>query len=94
MANQKPIKTMIGGQALLEGILMRGPDKDAIVLRKDDGLQLNVQPRVVPKKGSFKTFPLIRGVVNFFDAQKTGIQAISSPRRMRRSRKRPNLKNG
>jgi len=27
----RPFKTMIGGQALIEGIMMRGPEKDAIV---------------------------------------------------------------
>ena len=27
------MKTMIGGQALIEGIMMRGPEKDAIVIR-------------------------------------------------------------
>ena len=31
-------KTLIGGQALIEGILMRGPDKQAIVVRSKDGL--------------------------------------------------------
>jgi len=76
MANQEKMKTMIGGQALIEGILMRGPDKDAIALRKKDGIDISVTPRTLPKKGSVKTWPLIRGVVNFFDAQKTGIQAI------------------
>ena len=30
-------RTMIGGQALIEGILMRGPTKQAIVIRKSDG---------------------------------------------------------
>ncbi len=76
MANDEKMKTMIGGQALIEGILMRGPEKDAIVLRKEEGLDVQVTPRTLPAKGSLKTFPLIRGVVNFFDAQKTGIKAI------------------
>ena len=30
-------RTIIGGQALIEGILMRGPDKSCIVVRKEDG---------------------------------------------------------
>lgn len=77
MANNEKMKTMIGGQALIEGILMRGPEKDAIVLRKDGALDVKVTPRVKRKKGSILTWPFIRGVVNFFDSQKTGIQAIS-----------------
>ena len=38
-------RTMIGGQALLEGILMRCPHKDAVVVRTADGLQVAVTPR-------------------------------------------------
>jgi len=69
-------KTMIGGQALIEGIMMRGPEKDAIVVRTKDGLQLDVKPRKIHPKGSFATWPLIRGAVNFFDAQVTGVKAL------------------
>ena len=67
---------MIGGQALIEGIMMRGPEKDAIVVRTKEGLQLDVKPRKIHKKGSFATWPLIRGVVGFFDAQVTGVKAL------------------
>lgn len=77
MANNEKMKTMIGGQALLEGIMMRGPEKDAVVLRKPDGLDVQVTPRKTRKKGSVLTWPLIRGVVNFFDSQLVGIKAIS-----------------
>ena len=77
MANtQEKFKTMIGGQALIEGIMMRGPEKDAIVCRTADGLKLDVTPRKLPKKGSIAKWPLIRGVVNFFDSQVTGVKAL------------------
>ena len=69
-------KTMIGGQALLEGIMMRGPEKDAIVCQTKDGLNIEVTDRKLPKEGSPLRWPLIRGVVNFFDAQITGVRAI------------------
>ena len=69
-------KTMIGGQALIEGIMMRGPEKDAIVCRGRDGLTLEVTQRKLPKEGSPLKWPLIRGVVNFFDAQVTGVRAL------------------
>ena len=78
-SNQQPkekFKTMIGGQALIEGIMMRGPEKDAIVVRTKDGLKLDVKDRKVHKKGSFATWPLIRGVVGFFDSQVTGVKAL------------------
>ena len=69
-------KTSIGGQALLEGIMMRGPEKDAIVCRTKAGLNIEVTDRKLPKEGSPLRWPLIRGVVNFFDAQITGVRAI------------------
>ena len=69
-------KTMIGGQALIEGIMMRGPEKDAIVVRGKDGLQVSVTDRKLPKKRSILRWPLIRGVVNFFDSQVVGVKAI------------------
>ncbi len=69
-------KTMIGGQALIEGIMMRGPEKDAIVIRGKDGLTVEVSDRKIPPKGSFKTWPFFRGIFNFFDAQVTGVKAL------------------
>ena len=73
--NEK-FRTTIGGQALIEGIMMRGPEKDAIVVRGKDGLSLDVNPRKIRKEGSFATWPFIRGSVNFFDAQVVGVKAL------------------
>ena len=78
--NQKPccekFKTMIGGQALIEGIMMRGPEKDAIVIRGKEGLTVEVSPRKIHPPKSFKTWPFFRGMFNFFDAQVTGVKAL------------------
>ena len=77
MANsQEKFKTAIGGQALIEGIMMRGPEKDAIVVRKGEELDIQVTPRKKPAPGSVKTWPLIRGAVNFFDSQVCGVKAL------------------
>lgn len=73
---QEKFKTMIGGQALIEGIMMRGPEKDAIVVRTPEGLKIEVEPRKTAPKGSVLTWPLIRGAVNFFDSQVTGVKAL------------------
>jgi len=73
--NEK-FKTTIGGQALIEGIMMRGPEKDAIVIRGKEGLTLEVNPRKIRKPGSFATLPFIRGAVNFFDSQVVGVKAL------------------
>ena len=69
-------KTMIGGQALIEGIMMRGPEKDAVVIRGRDGLSIEVSDRKLNPPGSFKTWPFFRGVFNFFDAQVVGVKAL------------------
>ena len=69
-------KTMIGGQALIEGIMMRGPEKDAVVIRGKDGLSIEVSDRKHNPPGSFKTWPFFRGVFNFFDAQVVGVKAL------------------
>ena len=69
-------KTMIGGQALIEGIMMRGPEKDAVVCRTKDGMTLEVTDRKLPPEKSVLRWPLIRGVVNFFDSQVTGVKAL------------------
>ena len=74
--NEEKFKTMIGGQALIEGIMMRGPEKDAIVVRTSEGMKVEVSPRKIYKKGTFPTWPLIRGAVNFFDSQVTGVKAL------------------
>lgn len=73
---KEKFRTTIGGQALIEGIMMRGPEKDAIVVRKDGQLQVEVKDRKVRKKNSFATWPLIRGAVNFFDSQVCGVKAL------------------
>ena len=69
-------KTMIGGQALIEGIMMRGPEKDAIVVRTKDGLTVEVNPRKIHDPKSFKSWPFFRGVFNFFDSQVVGVKAL------------------
>lgn len=76
MASEEKFKTMIGGQALIEGLLMRGPQKDAIVLREKDGLKVEVSDRKVRPKNSPLAWPIIRGAVNFFDAQVFGVKAL------------------
>lgn len=73
---QEKFKTMIGGQALIEGIMMRGPEKDAIAVRTKDGLKLDIKPRKIRPKGSITTWPLIRGAVGFFDSQVAGVKAL------------------
>lgn len=76
MANQEKFKTMIGGQALIEGLMMRGPKKDAIVVRGKEGLTVEVTDRKIRPKNSPLTWPIIRGAVIFFDSQLNGVKAL------------------
>jgi uncharacterized protein YqhQ len=56
--------------------MMRGPKKDAIVVRGKEGVTVEVNDRKsYPEKSPLK-WPLIRGVVGFFDAQVCGVKAI------------------
>lgn len=82
MANEKQqnccekFKTTIGGQALIEGIMMRGPKKDAIVIRKNEELVVEVSDRKLPSEKSIKKWPFLRGMFTFFDSQVTGVKAL------------------
>ena len=67
---------MIGGQALIEGLMMRGPKKDAIVVRGKDGLTVEVTDRKSRPKDSPLNWPVIRGAVVFFDSQLCGVKAL------------------
>lgn len=70
--------TSIGGQALMEGIMMRGPKKTAVGVRKADGeiLLEEMEPLALGKKCKIFKVPIIRGVVNMIDSFGTGYKAL------------------
>ena len=72
--SQEKFKTLIGGQALIEGILMQGPDKRAVVVRGPEGLVSKMEP--IKKRTGILTWPLIRGVVNFGSSMVNGVKAL------------------
>ena len=71
-------KTTIGGQALIEGVMMKGPDKIAIAVRKPDNeIELRVDPvNSIAKKSRLFRLPFIRGMVGLIDALKIGTGAL------------------
>ncbi|MCT1796245.1 DUF1385 domain-containing protein [Helcococcus kunzii] len=71
-------KTTIGGQALYEGILMKGPDQTSIVVRKPNGeLEKKIIDRFeITNKYSIFKYPFFRGIGAFIDAIKNGTKAI------------------
>ena len=67
-------KTSIGGQALMEGIMMRGPQKLAYAVRNPQG-EIVVEEQTV-NKNRWQKIPLIRGVVSFIESMITGYQCL------------------
>jgi len=67
--------TSIGGQALIEGLMMMGPNNIAIAVRKPDG-EIVVEKRPLPKRSKWSKLPLVRGVVGLFKQMVVGIKAL------------------
>lgn len=76
-ADKVKMKTSIGGQALLEGIMMRGPKKTALAVRHTDGtVKLEVSDTVGSSRKGFTKWPIVRGVFGFADSMITGYKAM------------------
>ena len=71
-------RTTIGGQALIEGILMRGPQKQAIVVRNQEGgLEVREEElKLIKDKHPILGVPFIRGVFNFLGSLVNGVKAL------------------
>ena len=67
-------KTSIGGQALIEGIMMRGPKGNAMSVRMPDGTIETEVDEYIPLKNKYKILgvPIIRGVAGFAESMITG----------------------
>ena len=70
-----PYKTTCGGQALIEGIMMQGPDRRAVVVRKPDG-ELDVTTWEVEPRKSIWRLPFLRGLKTFCSSMYHGIKAL------------------
>ena len=76
--NSCAFRTSIGGQALIEGILMRGPKKQAIVCRTEDGLvEKTEELKFVKDKYPVLGLPFIRGCAIFLSSMVNGMKALS-----------------
>ena len=74
---QKQHITSIGGQAILEGVMMRGPFKTAMAVRKSDGeIECRVDENGTKTRCRFLRLPVIRGCVNFIDSLVIGMKAL------------------
>ena len=70
-------KTSIGGQALIEGIMMRGPKKTAMAVRNPQGeIVLEEWETRGASRAGFVKLPIIRGVVGFIDSMVFGYKCL------------------
>ena len=76
--DKKIHKTSIGGQAVIEGVMMKGPKEMAIAVRKPDN-EIIIEKKPVSEKmqkSKILKLPIIRGCVGFFDSMVTGVKAL------------------
>ena len=76
--NKKTHMTSIGGQAVIEGVMMRGPKEIAVAVRTPDkGIVIDKKPVAsILQKYKFLKLPIIRGVVSFIESLITGTKAL------------------
>ena len=74
----KPKMTSIGGQALIEGVMMRGPYKTSMAVRDPQGEIVieEVKYGTWGAKSKFLRLPLIRGVINLVDSMRVGMKCL------------------
>ncbi|MCM1055590.1 MAG: DUF1385 domain-containing protein [Bacteroides sp.] len=74
---EKPIRrTSVGGQALIEGIMMRGPARSAMAVRTKEGT-IRVETEELPQKKWYQRCPFIRGIFNFVLQLKDGLKYMN-----------------
>ena len=77
MADKEKLhRTTIGGQALIEGIMMKGPEKTAMAVRKKDG-EIVIEEKENKQKRWYNKVPFIRGTVNFVSQLADGYYYLS-----------------
>lgn len=76
---KKAFKTAIGGQAIIEGIYMRGVDKQSTVVRREDGsMTTKIEPvRIRKNEHAWMGWPFVRGVINFYDSMAQGMKSLT-----------------
>ena len=71
-----PKKTLIGGQAVLEGLMMMGPQKTALAVRQMDGtIKLEYMPSGLAASKA-ASIPFVRGSVRLFRQMVIGVKAL------------------
>ncbi len=83
MSNQPPVlgpdgvaRPYIGGQALIEGVMMRSPRSYAAVVRRRSGALVVREEEMSDPRTGYKGYPLVRGVVTLVEALKLGSRCL------------------
>ena len=76
--SEKKRMTSIGGQALIEGVMMRGRTSMAMAVRDEDGIIRVESKRIKPpeKRNIFLRLPIVRGCVSFIDSMIGGTKCL------------------
>lgn len=70
-------KINIGGQAVIEGVMMRSPEYLATAVRKPNGEIVYKKTILGKKRGSFSKYPFLRGIVMLFDSLVLGAKELT-----------------
>lgn len=72
-------KMTVGGQAVLEGVMMRAPERVAVAVRRNDGAIIvkNQKYHSVAKRFKFLGWPILRGAVVLIESIVLGVRALS-----------------
>lgn len=75
----KAEKIMVGGQAIIEGVMMRSPDRIAVAVRRSDGkiLLKNYPYQSLTRRNKFLGLPIMRGAVILIESMVIGIKALT-----------------
>lgn len=69
--------TSIGGQAVMEGVMMRGPYKTTVAVRKPDGeIEKKIDENGTKTRAKIWKLPIFRGCINFIDSLIIGMKAL------------------
>lgn len=77
--NGKKIDFAVGGQAVIEGVMMRSPNNISIAVRKpDNSITVKKKPyKTLTQRYKWLNIPIIRGVINLFEMMVVGSDAIN-----------------
>ncbi len=78
MAEKTKIKTSIGGSALIEGIMMRGPKRTTVAIRMSDKSVYteDIEFKSIASKSKILRLPLIRGFVSLIDSMRLSMKCL------------------